>query len=75
MRGEQIMNKRLSDLRSLTIEELKNEEASLRKELFNLNFRKATGEIENPLRIRQVKKDIARVLTIITEKNQVKSEK
>ena len=62
------MNKRLSDLRSLTIEELKNEEASLRKELFNLNFRKATGEIENPLRIRQVKKDIARVLTIITEK-------
>lgn len=73
MRGEQIMNKRLSDLRALTLEELKNEETSLRKELFNLNFRKATGEIENPLRIRHVRKDIARVLTIVSEKLKVKS--
>jgi len=60
--------KKLSELRALTVEELKQEEVNLRKELFNLRFQKATGEIENPLRIRQVRKDIARVLTIITEK-------
>jgi len=61
--------KRLSELRSLTIEELKQEETNLRKELFNLRFQKVTGEIENPMRIRQVKRDIARVLTIVTEKS------
>jgi large subunit ribosomal protein L29 len=60
--------KRPSELRALTIEELKQEEVNLRKELFNLNFQKVTGEIENPMRIRQVRKDIARVLTIVTEK-------
>jgi large subunit ribosomal protein L29 len=60
--------KRPSELRTLTIEELKQEEVNLRKELFNLNFQKVTGEIENPMRIRQVRKDIARVLTIVTEK-------
>jgi large subunit ribosomal protein L29 len=60
--------KKLSELRALTVEELKQEETNLRKELFNLRFQKATGEIENPLRIRWVKKDIARVLTIISEK-------
>lgn len=59
---------RPSELRALTIEELKQEEVNLRKELFNLNFQKVTGEIENPMRIRQVRKDIARVLTIMTEK-------
>ncbi|MCK5503523.1 MAG: 50S ribosomal protein L29 [Thermodesulfovibrionia bacterium] len=60
--------KRPSELRTLTIEELKQEEVNLRKELFNLNFQKVTGEIENPMMIRQVRKDIARVLTIMTEK-------
>ena len=62
------MGKRVTELRSLTVDELKEEEAMLRKELFNLRFQKSTGEIENPKRIRHVKKDIARVLTIITEK-------
>lgn len=56
------------DLRSLTPEELKQEETSMRKELFNLRFQKVTGEIENPMRIRQVRKGIARALTIISEK-------
>jgi large subunit ribosomal protein L29 len=68
------MKKRISELRSLTLEELKDEEASLRKEIFNLRFQKATGEIENPLRIKQVKKDIARVLTVETEKIKTKSD-
>jgi large subunit ribosomal protein L29 len=67
------MKKRISELRSLTLEELKDEEAKLRKEIFNLRFQKATGEIENPLRIKLVKKDIARILTVETEKIKTKS--
>jgi large subunit ribosomal protein L29 len=57
-----------SELRALTMDELKKKEQDLRKELFNLRFQQATGEIENPLRLYAVKKDIARVLTIMTEK-------
>ena len=57
-----------SELRALTMDELKKKEQDLRKELFNLRFQQATGEIENPLRMYAVKKDIARVLTIMTEK-------
>lgn len=56
------------ELRALTMDELKKKEQDLRKELFNLRFQHATGEIENPLRMHAVKKDIARVLTIMTEK-------
>jgi large subunit ribosomal protein L29 len=65
--------KKASDLKSLTLEELKQEEMNLRKELFNLRFQQTTGEIENPMRIRAVKRDIARVLTVVTEKLKVKS--
>ncbi|GBE03525.1 50S ribosomal protein L29 [bacterium BMS3Abin09] len=61
--------KKPSEFRTMTVEELKQEEGNLRKELFNLRFQKVTGEIENPMRIRQTRKDIARVLTVITEKN------
>lgn len=57
-----------SELKDLTLDELAKKETDLRKELFNLSFQKATGEIENPMRIRAIKKDIARVLTVITEK-------
>ena len=61
--------KKPSELRTMTADELKQEEANLRKELFNLRFQKVTGEIENPMRIKQTRKDIARVLTVITEKS------
>ncbi|MCK5641873.1 MAG: 50S ribosomal protein L29 [Gammaproteobacteria bacterium] len=61
--------KKPSELRNMTADELKQEEANLRKELFNLRFQKVTGEIENPMRIKQTRKDIARVLTVITEKS------
>ncbi len=57
-----------SQLKELTEDELVKKEADMRKELFNLRFQQATGEIENPMRIRAIKKDIARVLTVITEK-------
>lgn len=57
-----------SELRDKTVEELRDKETDLRKELFNLRFQTATGELENPKRISVVRKDIARVLTVITEK-------
>ncbi len=61
--------KKPSEMRNMTVDELRQEQRDLKKELFNLNFQKVTGEIENPLRIRQVRKDIARILTVINEKN------
>ncbi|OGW47001.1 MAG: 50S ribosomal protein L29 [Nitrospirae bacterium RBG_13_41_22] len=57
-----------SELKVMTIDELGQKEQDLRKELFNLRFQQATGEIENPMRIHTVRKDIARVLTIKSEK-------
>ena len=59
---------KISEFRTKTVDELRQEERDLRKELFNLRFQKVTGEIENPLRIRRVRKNIARVLTVINEK-------
>ena len=57
-----------STFATMTVDELKQKEQELRRELFNLRFRLATGEVENPMRIRTVRKDIARVLTAMTEK-------
>ena len=57
-----------STLTTLTVDELKQKEQELRRELFNLRFRLATGEVENPMRIRAVRKDIARILTAMTER-------
>lgn len=57
-----------SRFREMTVEELKAKEQELRKELLHLRVQKATGDIQNPNRISQVKRDIARILTIITEK-------
>jgi large subunit ribosomal protein L29 len=57
-----------SELREITADELLRKEHDLRKELFNLRFQQATGEIENPRRIRAIKRDIARILTIVTQK-------
>ena len=62
-----------SELRAFTVEELKQKEQDTRKELFNLRFRLATGEVENPKRINALRKDIAKILTITSEKSKVKS--
>jgi large subunit ribosomal protein L29 len=61
-----------SELKAMTIDELIQKEKDFRKELFNLRFQQATGEIENPMRIHAVRKDIARVLTIKSEKLKAK---
>jgi len=48
--------------------ELNTELTKMKKELFNLRFQHATGQLENPVKMRELKKDIARVKTIIREK-------
>jgi large subunit ribosomal protein L29 len=57
-----------SELRDKTPDELKEQLGQLKKESFNLRFQKATGQMENTARMRQVKRDTARVLTILNEK-------
>lgn len=57
-----------SELIGLSIEELKQKEMDLRKELFNLRFQLSKGELTNNMRVRAVRKDIARVLTVMTQK-------
>ena len=60
-------NKSAQKYHDMTIEELRGTHTSLKNELFNLRFQQTTGQLKNPLQIRTVKKDIARVLTIIKE--------
>ncbi len=56
------------DLRLLSEGELLEKERQLSEELFNLRFQQATGQLENVMRVPQVKQDIARVKTILREK-------
>ncbi len=57
-----------SEIRSKSSDELKDELLKLRKEAFNLRFQQASGQLENTARVRQVRRDIARIKTIIGEK-------
>lgn len=56
------------DIRNLSAEELNKKVTELKNELFNLRFRLATGQLDNPSSIKMVKRDIARVKTIIRER-------
>ena len=56
------------DLRTRSVDELSDELASLKKEQFNLRFQKATGQLEKTARIREVRRDIARVKTVAATK-------
>ena len=56
------------DLRDKTPDQLREELASLKKEAFNLRFQQATGQLESTARMRTVKRDVARVNTILNEK-------
>lgn len=56
-----------SELRDLTIEELASKLKDLKEELFNLRFQLAINQLENPTRIKAVKKDIARVSTVMRQ--------
>jgi large subunit ribosomal protein L29 len=56
-----------SDLRAKTRDDLKSELLSLKKESFNLRFQKASGQLENPARIRQVRRDMARIQSVLNQ--------
>lgn len=58
-----------SKLRDLTVEQLKEEGRSLSEQLFKLRFQQATGQLEKGSKMREVRKDIARVKTLLTEKS------
>ena len=57
-----------SEVRAETQDQLSDELASLKKEQFNLRFQKATGQLEKTARVKQVRRDIARIKTIAAEK-------
>ncbi|HHX52217.1 MAG TPA: 50S ribosomal protein L29 [Erysipelothrix sp.] len=59
----------INEIRDLNNSDLEKEIDVLKEELFNLRFQKATGQLENPLKIREVRKTIARIKTVITERN------
>ncbi|MCI6755855.1 MAG: 50S ribosomal protein L29 [Lachnospiraceae bacterium] len=56
------------ELRTKSVEELSEELTSAKKELFNLRFQNATNQLDNTARIREVRKNIARIQTVITSK-------
>jgi len=60
--------KKVNELRELTDEELERELIDLKDELFRLRFQLATGQLENPLRIREVRRSFARTKTIVRER-------
>ncbi len=57
-----------NDFRELSFDELKAREKDLREEIFNLRFRLATGQLENTAKVSLAKKDLARLLTVLKEK-------
>jgi large subunit ribosomal protein L29 len=59
---------RANDIRELTVEDMKARIAELEEERFRLNFRSATEPLEDPLRLRGIRKDIARLKTILRER-------
>ena len=62
-----------NELRDLTPEELVKKESDLQAELFNLRFRFATGQLDNPMTIAAVRKDLARVKTVMRQKDMEKA--
>jgi len=62
---------RARQLRDMTDEELEEKMVATRKELFNLRFQSATGALENSARLRSAKREIARILTVTTERERL----
>jgi len=63
------MKSNVREMRDLSPEELTAKAAELKKEMFNLRFQQAMGQIENPMRLRTLRKDIAKTKTILREKH------
>ncbi|MFQ5801692.1 MAG: 50S ribosomal protein L29 [Candidatus Methylomirabilales bacterium] len=59
---------KVKDLRELTTEELQQKRGDFREDLFRLKMRKAVAQLENPIRLRQLRRDIARIETILRDR-------
>ena len=66
-------NKYVEDLKTKSAAELAQELVAAKKELFNLRFQNATNQLDNTARIKDVRKNIARIQTVITEKNKAQA--
>ena len=66
---------KVEDIRRMTADQMDDEILKLKKERFNLRFQRATGQLENTSRIREARRDIARIKTIARQKRQAESKK
>jgi large subunit ribosomal protein L29 len=64
---------KMMEIRPLSIQELKEKAETLEEELFNLRFQEKMGQLSNPMRLQIVRRDIARIKTLIHEKSSVKA--
>ncbi len=62
-----------TDIRPMTVDQIDDEVLKLKKEQFNLRFQRATGQLENTARVREVRRDIARLKTVAHQKRAPKS--
>ena len=65
------INKFVEDLKAISAAELNEELVAAKKELFNLRFQNATNQLDNTSRIKEVRRNIARIQTVITEKSKL----
>jgi large subunit ribosomal protein L29 len=59
---------KIAEIRGKTVDQLNDELAGLRKEQFNLRFQRASGQLENVARVRVVRRDIAKIMTVLAER-------
>jgi large subunit ribosomal protein L29 len=64
---------KVADIRAMSVDQIDDEVLKLKKEQFNLRFQRATGQLENTARVREVRRDIARLKTIVRQKRTPKS--
>lgn len=64
-----------ADARAMTLDQIEDEVLKLKKEQFNLRFQRATGQLENTARVREVRRDIARLKTVGQQKRAVAAKK
>ena len=62
------MQVKAKDLKGISSEELQQKEKTLKKDLFDLNYQRKMGNVEKPSRFRQIKREIARILTVLRER-------
>jgi large subunit ribosomal protein L29 len=61
--------KTLTTLKDKSVDELRNRERDLREQLFKLRFQRATGRVENPMKMREVRREIAQIQTLLNQRS------